>query len=430
MKIVKSDREGNTVFLSVEEDIQAAMDLMDVVYPRVAKTAKVNGFRKGKVPRPVFERNYGQEPILKEAVIEAIEGAYQSAIKELELNVVDTPSNVNIEPYDLEKPIQFSCELTVQPDIKLGKYKGLKLEKAKVSVTDSDVETYIADERKRQGKFESIADNDTHEIGSGDMVRFSMIATCEGEAYDLWTRETSGTIIGKGPYGPEFDAELEGLKLNDEKIFSIAYDVEFSNPDVQGKTVAFQIKITQIQSWVEPALTDEWVASVSEHKSVDLYYAAMRDKLQQERESAAVSTDQKTVLTAIVDSLAIDVPPVMVEQEVEQQFRQFSSMVQRQGLSLDQYCQFQQTTEAQIKDNFQPDAEQSVKERLVIKAIADAETIVADDADIDAHIQGLNVAQFPDLATCRQHNIDEGLFRTDVVSRKTLAFLVSETKWK
>jgi trigger factor len=105
-------------------------------------------------------------------------------------------------------------------------------------------------------------------------------------------------------------------------------------------------------------------------------------------------------------------------------------MVQRQGLSMDQYCQFQQTTEAHIKENFRPDAEQSVKERLVIKAVADAETIVADDADLDAYIQSLNVPQFPDLATCRQHNIDEELFRGDVISRKTLDFLVSETKWK
>jgi trigger factor len=430
MKIVKSDREGNTVFLSVEEDIQAAVDLMDVVYPRVAKTTKVNGFREGKVPRAVFERNYGQEAIMKEAVIEAIEAAYQSAIKALDLKVVDSPNNVNIEPYDLEKPIQFSCELTVQPTIKLGKYKGLKLEKADVSVSDSDVEAYIADERKRQGKFEPVAAGDTHAIGSGDMVRFSMVATCDGTAYDLWTRETSGTIIGKGPYGPEFDAELEGLTLDAEKTFSVAYSDEFNNPDVQGKTVEFQVKITQIQSWAEPELTDEWVASISEHKSVDLYYAAMREKLQKEREDAAVSTDRATVITAIVESLTIDVPPVMVEQEIEQQFRQFSSMVQRQGLSLDQYCQFQQTTEAHIKENFRPDAEKSVKERLVIKAVADAETIVADDADLDAYIQSLNVAQFPDLATCRQHNIDEELFRGDVISRKTLDFLVSETKWK
>lgn len=430
MKIVKSDRKENTVFLSVEEDIQAAIDLMDVVYPRVAKTAKVDGFRKGKVPRKVYERNYGQEPIMKEAVIEAIESAYQSAIKELDLKVVDNPGNVNIEPYDLEKPIQFSCEITVQPVIKLGKYKGLKLEKADVSVTDSDVDTYISEARKKNGKFEQVAAGDAHEIGTGDMVRFSMAATCEGEHYALWTRETAGTIVGKGPYGADFDSEVEGLVLDAEKTFSVAYPDDYNNPDVQGKTLEFQIKITQIQYWVEPSLTDEWVASVGEYKSVDMYCKAMREKLEKERADEAVATDRTTVLTAIVEAMTIAVPAAMINQEVDQQFRQFSSMVERQGLTLDQYCQFQNTGVDQIKDNFRPDAEKSVKERLVIKAIADSESIMADDTDIDAYIKSMNVPQFPDLAACRKHNIDEGMFRADVISRKTLAFLVDETKWK
>lgn len=426
MKVVKSKRKENTVFLEVEESFEVLRSQMDKVYPKVAKNVQIPGFRKGKVPRAIFEKHYGEEPILQDAVVEVINSAYRQAIDELELAVIDLPKNVDVAKYKPNEPVSFTCEVDVKPEVKLGKYKGIKLKRESTAVSDDDVQASIDQFLSQHAQFASV-DRASQEH---DVIRFKLTASIDGESYGLWTRENAGTSIGKGPFGHDFDQAVTGLSKDEEKTFSVTYDDQFSNPDVHNKTVEFTVVITDIQEKQLPELTDELVAKLSEFKTVADYTADIRTTLENQKKQASETQLEQDLMTAITDAIKLDIPKAMVDRETDSRLTYFEHTLKQQGSNLETFATLSGKTLDAFRSEIDPESEKHVKTKLVLEAIGKKEAVHASDDDLNAEIAKWNI---PDVKTVadvesKHLHIDLEQVKQTIIEKKTVEFLLSESK--
>ena len=258
MKVVKSKRNGNTMSLEIEATHEELESKFDGAFKKVSKKATLPGFRKGKVPRKIFEREFGKGSIIQEAIYDVVNDSYKSALEELGLKVIDYPKNVNIEDYKENKPVKFSCDVDVEPDIKLKKYKGLKVEfkekKAEKDALKKEMDILIG----MHATYESV----NREAKDEDIVRFNATAAIDDQPFELWSRENQATRLGVKNYGESFDSELVGLQTGDKKTFKVTYDNDFKTVEVQGKTVHFDVEIKEVRERILPELTDELVKKI------------------------------------------------------------------------------------------------------------------------------------------------------------------------
>ncbi|MEK9727903.1 MAG: trigger factor, partial [Candidatus Margulisiibacteriota bacterium] len=253
MKVLKSKRNGNTINLEIEASHEELESKFDGAFRKVSKKASLPGFRKGKIPRKIFEKNFGKEVIIQEAIYDVINDTYKSAIEELKLKVVDYPKNVDVDEYKENKAVKFRCDVDVEPELKLKKYKGLKIsfdeKKADEDTLKKEMDILIG----MHATYESV----DGEAKDGDIVRFNGQAKIGDDVFETWSRDNQATRIGAHNYGEAFDDIIVGLQKGDKKDFSITYDDDFKNQDVKGKTVKFDIEVTEIRQRTLPELNDE-----------------------------------------------------------------------------------------------------------------------------------------------------------------------------
>ena len=241
MKILKSKRKGNTVSLEVQESSEAIEKAIHIAFKKIVKNASVPGFRKGKVPRDIFEKTYGKDMLIEEGVQEAVNKAYQQSILELDLKVIDYPKNLNIGEYKESADISFTCDVDVVPEVKLGKYKGIKIKTDKIKVEKEQIETQINQLKEKAAEYVTVE----RPIQENDIVRAHTEAKIDDYAYEPWTRKNTGLKVGLGSFGKEFDEQVTGLKNNEVKNFSITYPDTFEIKDIAGKEVHFTVEIAE-----------------------------------------------------------------------------------------------------------------------------------------------------------------------------------------
>ena len=237
MKVLKSTRDKNTYTLEIEETQENFLKIVNKTFKRIVKEVKVPGFRKGKVSRAIFDKYYGKDYLVQEAMGDAINAAYSEAIAELDLKVIDYPKDINIETYDETKPIKFTCTVDVKPEIKLKKYKGIKVKKQSVEVEESVVQERIAQLSERYAEYNLTEDKAKKE----DIVRCDVTATIDKRVYEHWSRNNFGVKLGLATFGEAFDTNVIGMKAGKEKTFKATFEDDFSNKDVSGKTVSFSV---------------------------------------------------------------------------------------------------------------------------------------------------------------------------------------------
>ena len=216
MKVLKNKRKDYTVSLEIRTDVENMPDAMDKAFKNIVKDVKIQGFRKGKVPRGVFEKHYGKEVLIQDAVNFLVDDAYRDAIQELELKIVDYPKNIDVDQYVEGKDLTFKCEVDVEPEIKLGKYKGIKASKQPSTATDEKIQEEIDKALEQHAAYEEVE----KESEDTDIIQMNMKASIDGEPYTPWTRENAGSRIGMANYGEAFDKEVIGLKKGDKKEFT------------------------------------------------------------------------------------------------------------------------------------------------------------------------------------------------------------------
>ncbi|MBT5856473.1 trigger factor [bacterium] len=428
MKVIKSKRKENIVSLEIEEDHSKLDACMDKAFHKVKKHAKIPGFRPGKITRVIFEKNYGKGPLMEEALGFLTNDAYKDAITELKLDVVDYPQNVDFTTYKEDKPIRFTLDVEVEPIVKLGKYKGVKVVKEPTTVTDEDLQAELDKLRENHAEYNEV----TREAKDEDILRFNLKATIDGVAYEQWTRENSGARIGAAYYGPEFDVEVTGLKTGAQKAFTVAYPDDFNIPEVAGKTVDFDIEISEIREKQLPELTEEIVEKISgEKKDVALFKTEIKGNLQETRDKESETKLKEAIITEVTNNVTITIPEAMIQREMDMAMHQMEHNLKHSGLTLEQYAQFTQKTMDDIRNETREAAQLRVKSTLVLKEVAQKEKIEPSNEDIEATLAKWNIKDIntvADLEKSPQYDLDN--VKAAIKEEKVIELLVSTAKVK
>lgn len=423
MKILNSKKQGNVIFLELEQPPEAIKSNVDTAFKRVVKDVRIPGFRKGKITRSMYEKYFGTDSIVREGIIDAVNAAYAEAVQLLDLRVIDFPRNIKIGDYKENEAVQFSCEVDILPEAKLGSYKGLEITVTKDAVTDDTVNEQVNRLRDSYATYEPV----DRPAQANDVVTANISATLDGEPYGNWTRDGAGIRLGIGSFGPEFDEQVIGMSKTESKTFSTVLPDDFSNKETAGKPAEFNVTIDEVREKRLPEITDEFAAKVSEHSTADEFLTQTRVKLETQSTEKYDGEVRNALITALINATEIEVQPVLVQREVTQLITEFESNVKRIGYTLEQYLKTIDGSIEKLRENYLETAEKRVKADLILAATADQEKIEASEDDLRNEVMGWNE---PELSTDSQvtsylRSIDQERLKYSIRREKTLDFLVA-----
>ncbi len=423
MNILKQERVGNRFSLEIETPHDAVISAMDSAYRKLSKKAKVPGFRPGKVPRPVFEKVYGRESLIQEAVMEVVNHSYAAAVENLQLEVIDYPQNLSVNEYKENEAVVFKCEVDVKPSVTLGKYKGLGIKKETVTVTDEDVENAITQTRQYYSEFGLTEDN----CKEGDILLCNIEASVDGVALERWTRQNMGLELGRNTLGKDVDAQLADHKKGDKLSFSVAYPEDSAHSDIAGKSVAFNIEIAEVRTKKLPELTEEFVKKVSQANSVEEYKATLKTNLETQKQNETEDKFYEAIVDEIIKGITIDVQPVLVEREMESSVKNFEQSLKQSGLTLEQYLRFSNKSDADFKESYRESALKKIKTEISLDEIAKQENISVEDSDLISEIKKWNIPNLSEDDKIKDHlsKIDTTELVRVVKRRKAMDLVVS-----
>ena len=428
MKINKQKRDGYTVSLTIEISPDEFEVACGVAFKRVAKSASIPGFRKGKASREVFEKHYGKAVLIKEAIGDAVDKAYSDALKEADLKVVDYPKNIKIEEYKENEPLLFSCDVDVEPDIKLGKYKGVKVEVTEqLVVSDEEVQKQVDQFHQSLAKHEVV----DRVVQKDDLVTLEMKAFIGDIVVDDWTQKEIGCQLGNHQYGPDFEKEVLGKVAKEPFSFSLDYAADFEQKVVAGKTVLFELEILFVKEKNVPELTDALVKQYGSADSVDAFTTSIRDRMVTQREKDEKEQVRQAVLDGVSDQVTVAIPPGMVQQEIDYELRYYEQTLKQSKLSMDQYFKMMGKSKEAFVEEMKPNIEKRVKQQQVLTAITKQENVSIEETERLAHIE----KAYPQLKTdedrakfLKQINVSQ--LDEQIAQVKTVDFLVECAKIK
>ncbi len=426
MRVVSAKRDGNTVKLEIETPFDAIVAAQDGAFKRLVKSAKIPGFRPGKAPRSIYEKYYGKSSLIQEAVLDAVNDAYQAAVRDQDLKVIDMPKNVDISEYEDNKPVLFKCEVEVVPEVKLGKYTGIKLKKDATEVSDDTLNEQITAKQEMYAEYLPVE----HEVQDGDIIRCDIQATIDGVTYETWSRSNMGLKVGTAQFGPDVDKEVIGLKKGDSKDITSTFADDYSNPDVAGKTVAFSLTLVEVLERKLAELTPEFIEKVSKFKSLEEWKSSIRAELETKASQAADEKLKADLMDAILADIKMDVPTVLVEREIDHMLRLFDRQMRQSGMSFEAYLTYAGKKIEEVREEVRESAEKRVKTELALDAVAQKENIVVDDEEFDAEVlkwQLPNVASLEDFRKTAS-TLDVENIRDSIRIKKTYDYLLAQAK--
>ena len=362
--------------------------LLDDAFNKANKKAKIPGFRPGKAPKNVYIKNYGMESLFYEASNKAIEVAYDKLLEEnVDLEIVAEPT-VNINNID-EKGVEFQFVLTLKPEVKLGKYTGLKAKKEKVTVTKEEIEHSI--DHMREHYKENVVKEG--KIAKGDIAVIDFEGFKDGEAFKGGKGENYSLEIGSNTFIPGFEDQLIGLKAGEEKDINLTFPEDYHAEDLKGQAVVFKVKVNEVKEVIIPELDKEFFEDLG-MEGIDSKTALEKQvkeniTVQKEKEADDKWTDE--LLAEAASTMECDIPEVMIETEQNRMVREYDQNLQMQGISLQQFCQFTNMTIDKLKEEYKEAATKRVTYRLMIDAIIEKEKIKATDKEIDKYIEDLAI---------------------------------------
>lgn len=419
-------KEGNEGLLQVTVPAEEVDKALDQAFKKVVKQINVPGFRKGKVPRPIFEQRFGVEALYQDAVDILLPKAYSNAVEEAGINPVDQPE-IEVTQIEKGKEFKFDATVTVEPEVELGDYKGLEIEKQDTELTDEEVETTI------NQRLEAMADMVIKEDGKveeGDTVNLDFDGYVDGEQFEGGQADGYDLEIGSGMFIPGFEEQLVGLKVGEEKDVEVTFPEEYHAEELAGKPATFKTKINEIKTKEVPELDDELANELdSEANTVDEYKENLRKQLAESKATEAENVQKEEAITKATDNAKVDIPDAMIKTEEDRMLQEFAQRLKQQGLNLETYFQISGQSEEDLRGQMKEDAEQRVKTNLTLAAIADAENIEASDEDVEKELETMS-SQFGisvDDIKATLGNTD--IVKNDVRVKKVIDLLVNEAKF-
>ena len=413
------NKEDGKVVISFSATKEEFAKGLDQAFKRAVKRVNAPGFRKGKLPRAVFNKMYGEEALFQDAVDFVLPAAYTKAIDELEVSPLAMP-DIDVKEISKEEGVKFEAVVTVKPNVELGEYKNLGLEKDSVEVTDADVEERLDSLLSRQAEWQ-IKEGESKK---GDIVVIDFKGFIGDEAFEGGEAKGYELELGSGSFIPGFEEQLEGKVAPVDTEVNVTFPENYQVADLAGKAARFEVTIHDVKEKVLPELTDEFVKEFSKEaaSTVAEYKEKLKEEIKLEKENLAEKSYSDKVISTAVENAKVSVPEKLVEQEVNSMFEQFTGNLSRQGLSFDLYEQFTGKGEADLKAEMKSDAENKIKTSFVLGEIAEVEKVEVTDADIDAEVKELATMYNMTEEGIKQRISVEDL-RGELVIQKTVDFL-------
>ena len=412
----KEDGKVVIAFSATKEEFAKGLDQ---AFKRAVKRVNAPGFRKGKLPRAVFNKMYGEEASYQDAVDYVLPRAYTKAIDELEVSPLAMP-DIDVKEISKEEGVKFEAVVTVKPNVELGEYKNLGLEKESVEVTDADVEERLDSLLSRQAEWQ-IKEGESKK---GDIVVIDFKGFIGDEAFEGGEAKGYELELGSGSFIPGFEEQLEGKVAPVDTEVNVTFPENYQVADLAGKAAKFEVTVHDVKEKVLPELTDEFVKEFSKEaaSTVAEYKEKLKEEIKLEKENLAEKSYSDKVISTAVENAKVSVPEKLVEQEVNSMFEQFTGNLSRQGLSFDLYEQFTGKGEADLKAEMKSDAENKIKTSFVLGEIAEVEKVEVTEADIDAEVKELATMYNMTEEGIKQRISVEDL-RGELVIQKTVDFL-------
>ncbi|MCY0875085.1 MAG: trigger factor [Firmicutes bacterium] len=417
--------EANVGVLEIEVGEDRVASALDQAFRKVVTKINVPGFRKGKVPRRIFEARFGVESLYQDALDILLPEAYSGAVIEAELDPVDRP-NIDIVQMEVGKPLVFKATVTVKPEVQLGEYKGVTYEDKSFEVSDADLEEELDRIRKSHAELH-VLEEGTAEIG--DLLVIDFVGSVDGEVFEGGEAENYQIELGSGTFVGGFEDQLVGVAAGEDREVVITFPETYHVKSLANQEAHFQVHVHDIKRKRLPEMDDEFAKDISEFETFEAYRQNVLEGLKHRAVHEHEHYVQEAVLNQVVDNATIDLPPVMVESEIDGEVKQFEDRLSQQGIPLDAYQEFTGTTTAELRDQFRADAERRVRTSLVLEAVAAAEGLAVTDEEVDLELQKvadsarLDFDRVKALMSARDPGFT-GL-RDEILSRKTVDFLVS-----
>lgn len=420
-------QEGNVGVLTVTVPAEEVKSGLDKAFKKVVKQVNVPGFRKGKMPRPLFEQRFGVESLYQDALDFILPDAYANAVEEAGINPVDRPE-IDIEQMEKDKELIFTAKVTVEPEVKLGDYKGLEVEAQDTELSDEEFQSALDAELSRKAELTVKEDG---EVAEGDVVNLDFDGYVNDEQFEGGKAEGYDLEIGSGQFIPGFEDQLVGTKVGEEKDVNVKFPEEYHAEELAGKDAVFKVKINEIKTKEVPELDDELAKELdASAESADAYKEKFRSDLAEQKKVQAENMLKEELINLATDNAEIDIPQAMIDTELGRMMQEFEQRIAQQGLNLDLYYQFSGQTEEQLKESMSEDAGKRVKTNLTLAAIANAENIEISDEDVEAELTKMSEQFGLSVEDIRAALGNAEVLKDDLRIQKAIDVLVAESKTK
>lgn len=418
--------ENNTAKLTIEVPAEEFDKAIMKAYQKNKNKFNVPGFRKGKVPYAMVEKMYGAAVFYEDAANYVIPDAYANAATESELEIVARP-DINVTQIEKGKPFIFEAEVTLKPEIKLGKYKGVKVEAMDTTVTDEDVQAEL-DKVKEQNARLVAADDKA--VEDGDQTTIDFEGFVDGEAFEGGKGEDYPLTIGSHSFIDTFEEQLIGKKVGEEVEVNVTFPEEYQAKELAGKPAMFKVTIKEIKVKEYPEIDDDFAQDVSEFDTLDEYKADIKKNLEDKKTQEAEADKESKVIEAIVKDSEMDIPEKMIEAQAQQMLEEFAQNIAMQGISFEQYLQFTGATVEQLREQVTPQAKARVESSLVLEAIIKAEKIEATDEEFDEEVK--KMAERYQMECDKINELlsddDKNNIKADICAKKAAKLVVEKAK--
>lgn len=420
--------EKNMAKLTIEVAAEEFSRAVEDAYQKNRGKISVPGFRKGKVPKKMIEQMYGKEVFYEDAANALIPNAYEKALEECTETIVSSPK-VNVTQIEEGKSFIFTAEVALKPEVVLGAYKGVEVDKIDVTVTDEEVDADLNQQRENNARTVTVEDR---AVQDGDITSIDFEGFVDGVAFEGGKGENYSLTIGSHSFIDNFEEQLIGKNVGEECEVNVTFPEEYQAKELAGKPAVFKVTVKEIKEKQLPELNDEFAGEVSEFETLAEYKEDIKKKLTEKKEEDAKNAKEDAVIDAVIADAQMEVPDAMIETQQRQMVDDFAQRLQMQGLSLDQYFQFTGLNHDKMLAQVKPQAERKIKSRLVLEAVVASENIEASEEDYEAEIARMAEMYQMEADKVKEVMGEQGKkqIMEDLAVRKAAEFVVNEAKEK
>ena len=423
---VEKTQNANEVKLEITVEAEKFENAIKKVYFQNAKYFNIPGFRKGKAPQNIVEKYYGKEIFYEDAFNDIAGTEYENALTENKIDAVSKPE-IDIVTMEKGQDLVFTAVVQTKPEVKIGKYKGIEIEKIEYNVTDEAIDAELIDMQDKNSRLVTV---DDREAQDGDTANIDFEGFVDGVAFDGGKAEGHDLVLGSGSFIPGFEEQVVGMKIGEEKDVVVTFPKEYFSKDLAGKEATFKVKLNGLKRKELPELDDEFAKDVSEFDTIKELKNSIKERLEKQNKDREKYEKQDAAVKAVVDTMEVDIPSGMVELETENMMKDMESRMSYQGLKMEQYLKMMGKTETEFKKEYEPQAIEAIKSRLAIEEIVKAEKLDATEEEIKAKLEEMAKNYGRDAKDLEANENIKDYIKKGIESEKAMDFLVENCKEK